>query len=137
MSQTVQQEDALQQQADGDRPDHIVDKGDIAAEVDAVLKNSLANPPTLAELAQRFYISRTKLCCDFREITGKSVGERLLELRLEEAKTLLTTTNQSIGQISHAVGYRFQSSFATAFSREIGRTPQQWRASHRHTSRTE
>lgn len=131
MNQTVQQEDVLQQRPSGDQPARIADKEDIAAEVGAVLKSSLADPPTLAELAQRFYISRIKPCCDFRTVTGKSVGERLLELRLEEAKTLLTTTNQSIGQISHTVGYRFQSSFATAFSREVSRTPQQWRASHR------
>lgn len=106
-------------------------KQDLAEQVEAVLKESLVDPPTLAELAQRFFISRTKLCCDYRDATGKSVGERLLELRIEEAKVLLTTTNKSIGQISQTVGYRFQSSFATAFNRETGRTPQQWRASHR------
>lgn len=106
-------------------------KQEMALKVDEILKASLCDPPSLAELAQRFYISRTKLCCDYREVTGKSVGERLLELRIEKAKDLLENSDKSIGHISQAVGYRFQSSFATAFSRQTGRTPQQWRSSHR------
>lgn len=107
----------------------------LANEIDDVLRSSLADPPTLAELAQRFYVSRTKLCCDYREVTGKSVGERLSELRIQEAKLLLENSSKSVGQISKMVGYRFQSSFATAFSRETRRTPQQWRASHRTAGR--
>ena len=101
---------------------------ELAAKVDAVLSESLANPPSLDDLARQMFVSRTKLCCDYRDATGKSIGDRLTELRIEEAKRLLVESDDVIGKISSEVGYRFQSSFATAFKREVGKSPQRWRA---------
>ncbi len=101
---------------------------ELAAKVDAILSESLANPPSLDDLARQMFVSRTKLCCDYRDATGKSIGDRLTELRIEEAKRLLVESDDVIGKISNKVGYRFQSSFATAFKREVGKSPQRWRA---------
>lgn len=107
----------------------------LAAAVDALLSESLADPPGLDDIAHRMFVSRTKLCCDYRKATGKSIGDRLAELRICEAKRLLVETNEPIGRIAARVGYRFQSSFATAFKREVGENPQQWRAERRRESR--
>lgn len=102
-------------------------EGGIAGWVCSLLRGSLANPPTIGELAASLYLSRTTLCARFRCETGMSIGDALAHLRVEEAKSLLSRTGRTLGDVAHAVGYRHQSSFTTAFRQATGVTPQRWR----------
>ena len=96
--------------------------------VDAELVASLSNPPSLEELAGRLFIGRSKLCAAYRAETGLTVGQRLVELRMEQAKAMLEHTEVPVEKIARSVGYAHQSSFATAFKLAAGCTPTQWRA---------
>ena len=98
--------------------------------VSAALLASLADPPSLDELAERLYLGRTQLCKRFHRETGKSVGAYLAELRVDEAKRRLERGSEPIGEIAHALGYTHASSFSTMFQRHVGISPNLWRATH-------
>lgn len=101
--------------------------GSIADAVNAALIESLADPPSLDELAESLYLSRTRLCQRFRDETGTSVGARLAQLRIDEAKRRLKQNDQSIAAIAHAVGYTHTSSFSSMFTQHEGMSPSDWR----------
>ncbi len=46
---------------------------------------------------------------------------------MEHAKTLLETTQKSIGEIAELAGYDTAAGFIHAFRREFGNTPREWR----------
>lgn len=46
---------------------------------------------------------------------------------MEHAKTLLETTQKSIGEIAELAGYDTAAGFIHAFRREFGITPREWR----------
>ena len=85
-------------------------------------------PPSLEELAGRLFLGRSKLCTAYRAETGLTVGQRLVELRMEQAKAMLERSEAPIEEIARSVGYAHQSSFTAAFKRTAGCTPTQWRA---------
>jgi AraC-like DNA-binding protein len=62
-----------------------------------------------------------------REVTGKSLGTWLIERRLGAARLLLSTTDDSVGDIAAAVGYVDISHFARYFTRRYGTPPARWR----------
>lgn len=69
------------------------------------------------------YLSRL-----FREQTGTSFNSYRLQLKLNEAKNLLTQTGYSVDQIAHRLGYQNAGSFIHQFKKLSGLTP----AAYRH-----
>lgn len=120
----------LQEAKGAASPVRLASGGNIAEAVNAALIESLANPPSLDELAERLYLSRTRLCQRFKDETGTSVGARLADLRIEEAKRRLVQADQSITAVAHAVGYAHTSSFSSMFTRHEGMSPSDWRNKH-------
>lgn len=55
-------------------------------------------------------------------------SDYLWNLRLEEAKRLLTETDTPIDEVSTKVGYLSSSSFRRKFKQETGLSPSQFRA---------
>jgi AraC-like DNA-binding protein len=62
-----------------------------------------------------------------REATGKSLGAWLMERRLGAARVLLSSSDDSVGEIAAAVGYVDVSHFARYFTRQYGSPPARWR----------
>ncbi len=58
---------------------------------------------------------------------GKSFFDFVNGYRIAEAKTLLSTTNESVLNITYDVGFNARSSFYNAFKRETGQTPTAYR----------
>ncbi len=63
----------------------------------------------------------------FRESTGLPPYRYLIDWRLQTAKELLLTTNQSIYDIAFDVGFKNHSHFTVNFRRTFGMTPSQFR----------
>lgn len=82
---------------------------------------------TIPELARRVGTSVTRFTILFKDVTGKTVFDYLMELRMRKAIHALETTRKPIVRIANDVSYRNISSFIRAFKRYTGRTPQQWR----------
>jgi len=63
----------------------------------------------------------------FKSATGMSLIDYVQNLRIEEAKRLLETSDQSIEEVSAKVGYEDASFFRRLFKRLSGLTPGQYR----------
>ena len=102
---------------------------DIAAiyEADTIISSNLQEHFTIDKLSRLAGTNQFKLKKGFRKVFGMGVFHRLLYLRMEQAKTLLETTQKSIGEIAELSGYDTAAGFIHAFRREIGITPREWR----------
>ena len=55
---------------------------------------------------------------------GKSIGEYVRTLRMEQALELLEESDMSVREIAMAIGYHGVSNFYHAFQQRFGSTPQ-------------
>jgi len=100
----------------------------------AYMKERLDQDISLQDLAGVVRLSRFHFCSVFRVATGCTPHEMLTRLRVEEACRLLTSSNQSISEISLSVGFQTPSAFAARFRKAVGLTPREFRRSRRSTA---
>lgn len=91
------------------------------------LEKNYCKELTLNQAASDLYLSPGHLGKLLREATGMNFTEYLTGLRLQKAKKLLEETDQSIGEISDAVGYRDPNYFIKVFKKSTESTPQRYR----------
>lgn len=82
---------------------------------------------TIEQLALKFGINEFKLKNGFRELFGDGVFHFALKLRMKEAMHLLKNTDLSIKEIAYQIGYSSPPSFSSAFKKEMGVNPNQFR----------
>lgn len=92
-----------------------------------LLQNDPAHPWTVAELAGRVGVSRAALARRFGELVGEPPMAYLTRWRLDRAADLLRATEQTLGAIARQVGYGSAFALSTAFKRERGSSPQDFR----------
>jgi len=68
----------------------------------------------------------------FRELTQMSPSEYVMQVRLNAATTLLTTTDRLITDIAHETGFYDHAHFIRSFRAATGLTPAIYRKQHRH-----
>lgn len=73
------------------------------------------------------FITPNYLSKRFRIEIGMSLREYINQLRIEEAKRLLLSTNLSVSDIAVEVGYDNISYFSTVFRKLCGVSPVDWR----------
>lgn len=93
----------------------------------AYINDHLAQELSLEDLAAQaalspFYFSRL-----FKRETGFSPHRYILTARISNAKFLLQSTGDSVKRICFTVGFTSESSFCTAFKKETGLTPSEYR----------
>jgi len=95
--------------------------------VETFLTDNLSVPLSLADVAQHLVMSERSLMRRFRQITGMTVVQRLSQLRMERASTLLAETNLSVYVIAAQVGLPDASYFCSRFRQCHRMTPAQYR----------
>lgn len=78
------------------------------------------------DLANRFYISRTKLMTDFKKKTGKTINEYITFVRLEMAKEMLVS-GKSISNIAIMCGFVNAANFTRLFKKHFNMCPKDYR----------
>lgn len=86
-----------------------------------------AEPLTLQRLADAVCMSPFHFAKLFKEETGVTPHRYLIEVRIRQAKFLLSYTSQSVASIADDCGFGSASAFSTAFRREVGMGPQAYR----------
>lgn len=83
------------------------------------------------DVAAVAYITPNYLSKRFRAETGMTLREYINQLRIEEAKRLLLSTNANISEVASEVGYDNISYFSTVFRKLCGMSPVEWCAGKR------
>ena len=79
---------------------------------------------TLKELAENCYISTSKLCHDFKKRYSMTVFDYILELRLENAYTILHSESDiAITEVATRCGFYDSCYFCKAYKKKFGQTP--------------
>jgi transcriptional regulator GlxA family with amidase domain len=92
-----------------------------------LMRDGLAEPWTLAELAEEAELSGWHLLRAFRGAFGETPHEFLTRLRLERAMELLTITARPVTEVCFDVGFASLGSFSALFRRRVGLSPVEFR----------
>ena len=95
----------------------------------AYIEEHLAEPISLATLAELARLSPYHFSRAFKQSFGRPPHRYHTSRRIERAKTLLAKSAQSVTEIGLTVGFCEASSFTAAFRRTTGRTPSSYRRS--------
>ncbi len=96
----------------------------------AHLDDHYAEGPSVAELAAKAHYSEAQFRRLFRALMHQSPTEYLASVRVNVAKTLLTTTNRSVSDIASETGFFDHSHFIRVFRKATGLTPLAYRRRH-------
>lgn len=82
---------------------------------------------TVGDVARYVGFSKSYFSTYFKENLGFSVSDFILRCKLEEGRRLLQFTNKPISTISTFLCFSSQSHFQTAFKKQFGMTPNEYR----------
>ena len=99
-----------------------------SATVRRYIDEHFKEPITLDLLAEVVHVNKYHMAHRFTRDYGISPISYLLQLRLQDSCTLLRTTNHSLSQIAHIVGFSSPSYFSQIFRKSMGMTPSDYRA---------
>ncbi|OIP83838.1 MAG: AraC family transcriptional regulator [Porphyromonadaceae bacterium CG2_30_38_12] len=91
---------------------------------ESVYKNILSE-----DISASLNISYSGFRKAFKELTGISPNKYIMELKLSEVKLLLSTTSQSVKQISYLLNFENPEYFHVFFKKRTGLTPMEYRSS--------
>lgn len=98
------------------------------ANIQQYLRQRLAQPLELSQLASEFAMSSRTLSRRFKAATGLTPMAWLQKLRIDKAKQLLENTMLPLEQLTLQVGYEDVSSFRKLFQQYTQMTPKAYRA---------
>ncbi len=78
---------------------------------------------SVENLAEELFLSRSQLYRKIKALTGQTANEFLRKVRLEKAKEMIESGNDSIGEISYKVGFSSPSYFTKCFKSQFGILP--------------
>lgn len=115
----------IQQELENKKSDRI---DQVIAGINNRIEANYANPSLSIEmLADEIGISAAYMCRIYKQHTGSTINETLLNKRMEKARELLTESNASINTIAEKVGFTGSSYFYRAFKKVNGVTPNEYR----------
>lgn len=81
----------------------------------------------LEKLSSRFFLSREHISRKFKQETGMTLSKYMTKLRIDQAKSRLRESDESILSISLMLGYQDEKYFSKLFKKITGFTPFEYR----------
>ena len=85
-----------------------------------------ADPMSVDDMAQHFFLSREYFIRLFRRVTGQTPHAYLTQVRIEKAQDLLRSPDLSVKAVAAQVGFNDQHYFTKVFSKHTGMPPTQY-----------
>jgi len=92
------------------------------------LRANFTRPLRVDDVAQASGLSLSTLKSRFKSVIGRPVHAELQRLRIDEARRLLATTDIPVKKVALLCGFTDVSHFTTAFRRDAGMPPGQYRS---------
>lgn len=105
----------------------LLDSDDIINRVEMYIQEHFRENINREDVAAIAYITPNYLSKQFRIKKGMNLREYINQIRIEEAKRLLLTTNLSVSEVAGLSGYENISYFSTVFRKYTGMSPIDWR----------
>lgn len=96
-------------------------------QVKKYIEENFSEPLTLENIAQSLNYSPSYLSTQFKQSTGYSPIDYLIQVRIEKARLLLMETSASLREIAANVGYHDVYYFSRLFKKRVGLSPAQFR----------
>lgn len=81
---------------------------------------------SLELVADRYYLNHSYFSRLFKQYTGSTFTEHLIQLRMEKAKELLVTGKYKVYEVSNLVGYKSEKYFFSIFRKYSGSSPAEY-----------
>ncbi|WPV01779.1 helix-turn-helix transcriptional regulator [Mucilaginibacter sp. cycad4] len=88
-----------------------------------LLDKVYVNPPTIKKLSRLISLNEFKLKQGFKAYYGTTIYGYITRLRMETAKKMIIDDHKSIGEVSHAIGFKHQAHLTSAFKKYYGILP--------------
>jgi AraC family transcriptional regulator len=98
--------------------------------VRALIAQRLGEQIHVEDLAEAIYMSPFHFARMFKKATGEAPHEFITRQRMQEARRLLSETDDSLAAIAKKVGYKTQAHFTGVFHERVGTTPRAYRNAH-------
>ncbi len=99
-----------------------------------LIKHRYHEDISIDELCDCCHLSKYYFIHLFKQVSGISPYQYIMNYRIHSAKSLLINSNDSIDQIAHAVGFKSYNNFLNQFKKFTGTTPNLFRQSTRYLS---
>ena len=99
----------------------------LARRINRVIMSHIYEKITPTDISNILGMNCSYLCRHFKQQTGKTISAYVNEIKINEAKSLLESTELSIVDISERLGYSSQNYFQTIFKEVSGMTPWAYR----------
>ena len=96
-------------------------------EIQTYIDKNYAEIDSLQEVAEKFFISNSHFSRAFKEYSGYSPIQYLMNIRIYKSQELLLNTNMRVNEISNMVGYKDNNNFIKQFKAKLGLTPNSYR----------
>lgn len=110
---------------DPDRENAV--QNEIISEIVRYVDENFANGITLEQISIDFHMSLSHISRQFKRITGMTYSNYISEKKVEQAKTLLAHSSETIAEVGEKSGYSDYFYFLRSFKRATGYTPTQYR----------
>lgn len=94
------------------------------------IQKSYKEKITLNDIAKAGAVGQSKCCKLFKNHIGTTPNAYLIQYRLHQSTWYLESTDMTVTQIAHAVGFSGSSYFAEAFKKRYGKAPSEYKKSH-------
>jgi AraC-like DNA-binding protein len=109
------------------RRSHTKSQVELAQSVCEFVNANMDTKYTIDELAAKFFVSPSQLKMCFHNVYGESVYAHIRAYKIKSAAHELKTTDRSVSDIAHSLGYDNNSKFAKAFKNVMGVSPSDYR----------
>lgn len=119
MINTLSNANAVESQESGFKYNHQVDN------ILAFINLNIAQPVTVEQLAEHFFLSESYICRIFKQATGTTIGKYVTARRISIAKAALSE-GVGVNEAFERSGFGDYSSFFKAFTKAVGVSPKKY-----------
>lgn len=101
------------------------------------MEHRFSDDITLEDIQSELHLSKFYLAKTFKEVTGTTIFQYLMQRRIYQAKLELIESDKSITDIGYEVGFKHPSHFSRAFKQHTELTPEQYRKQHQQKNAIE